>query len=339
MPTIKATRKGKPIATWENLGKRLKVWDRKQIPGRSVFGETQGTHFFSIQLGPHTRQYYVHLPPSYDGNSPTPLILNFHGGGGSAEGHMRMTKMNTKADTGGFIVVWPRGTGKDTHTVFRRFWNFENGKRGPIHDDPFFAGVDDVDFIHVLLDDIESKFYVDKNRIFATGFSNGGILCHYLACKLSSRIAAIAPVAAPFWMDPASCVPSRPVSMIYFHGTADVCAPYYGGPSECEAGLTKRGRIFISVKETVAFWIHANQCPPEPKVTFQNGEVTCKTYGPGLGNSEVTVCTIQGGGHTWPGGLPYKIPGFQIGKVTYDINANDAMWEFFLRHPMSAAQY
>lgn len=320
----------------ENLRERLREWNKKRSKTQNSSGEAHGSHFFSIRQGQQTRGYYVYVPPSYSGNMPTAVVLNFHGGGGSAEGHMRMTKMNEKSDNAGFIVVYPRGMGKDPYAMFRRFWNFASGPNGPYHDDPFFAKVDDVSFVNALLDDLESKFNIDKKRIYATGFSNGGILCHYLACKLSSRIAAIAPIAAPFWMYPDFCTPSRPVSVMYFHGTGDVCAPYNGGASECEAGITKRGRVFISVEETVAIWVYRNHCPSEPKVSYQKGELTCKIYGPGLDNCEVTVCTVEGGGHTWPSGLPYGIPGFKIGKVTYDINANDAMWDFFTRHPMTA---
>ncbi len=246
-----------------------------------------------------------------------------------------MTKMNDKSDSAGFIVVYPRGTGKDPRMRFKRFWNYASGPHGSYHGDPFFAKVDDVGFVTALLDDLESRFNIDKSRVYATGFSNGGILTHYLACRLSSRIAAIAPVGAPFWTSPKSCNPSRPISVMYFHGTADVCAPYNGGPSGCEAGISTKGRVFVSVKDTISVWVQKNHCPPKPRITYRKGKVTCETYGPGDGDTEVVLCTIKGGGHTWPGGLPYKIPGVEIGEVTYDINANDAMWEFFKRHPMS----
>jgi polyhydroxybutyrate depolymerase len=319
----------------EKLRERLWKWERKCIQTRSSSAETHGIHFFPIKHGLQTREYYVYVPPSYDEKKPTPVVLNFHGGGGSAEGHMRMTMMNEKSDSAGFIVVYPRGTGKDSLAIFNRFWNFASGPNGLYHDDPFFAKVDDVGFVNLLLDDLEAKFNVEKKEVYATGFSNGGILCHFLACKLSVRIAAIAPVAGSFWMHPDSCNPTRPVPVLYFHGTGDVCAPYNGGLSACEAGISKTGRVFISVKDTVSIWIKKNQCPFEPEITYQQGEVVCKTYGSGSNNSEVTVCTIEDGGHTWPGGLPYRIPGFKVGKVTYDINANDAMWEFFKRHPMS----
>jgi polyhydroxybutyrate depolymerase len=244
--------------------------------------------------------------------------------------------MNEKADSADFIVVYPAGTRRDSNPdkPFKRFWNPGNGPRGPYYasSDPI-SKIDDIGFVEKILDDLESKFNIDKKRIYATGLSNGGVLTHLLACKLSHRIAAIAAVAAPFWNFPEDCNPERPIPVILFHGTADVCAPYYGGISQASSNEAAIDRDFISAEETVYIWLKKNNCPKTPKITYKKGEVVCKTYGPGDDGVEVTLCTIEGGGHTWPGGRPYAIPGINIGKTTFDINANDAMWDFFEKHP------
>ncbi len=280
------------------------------------------------------RKYYVHVPASYDNSKPTPVVINFHGGGGSAEGHPKLTKMLEKSDRAGFIAVHPQGTGKDLKIRYKRFWNPGSGPTGPFNTNPIFAQVDDVGFVNKMLDHLESKFNIDKKRIYATGLSNGGIFTYKLACDLSHRIAAIASIGGPFWGSYENCKPSKAVSVLHFHGTSDVCAPYQGGTPHCEAGIASKGRIFPSIEETISVWRQINHCPMQAKVVFQKGEVTCQTFAPCDQESEVTLCTIEGGGHTWPGGLPYRIPGFEIGVTTYDINANDFMWEFFKRHPL-----
>ena len=282
-----------------------------------------------------TRQYYIHLPPSYNG-TPLPLILNFHGGGGSAEGHRDMTKMDATADQEEFIVVYPRGIRTDLNErkKFQRFWNIGAGPAGEYNTDPVISNVDDVGFTNALLDDIESRFSVDTERVYATGLSNGGVLTHLLACELSNRITAIASISGPFWTFPEQCTPERAIPIIHFHGTADVCAPYAGGPSECESGIAGEGRVFVSASETVEVWREKNECPSTSEVTYQNGDVVCESWSSCKDESAVVFCTVEDGGHTWPGGRGYFLPGFEIGPVTKDISANDEMWKFFQRYTL-----
>ena len=294
-----------------------------------------GDYTFTIEHNGATRKYFVHVPSSYDASVQTPVLLNFHGGAGSAQGHATNTEMNAKSDEEGFIAVHPAGTRRDLdpNRQYQRFWNLGPGPDDPYYDpgDPI-GEVDDIGFVNKILDELESNFNVDEKRVYVTGLSNGGFLIHYLACELSDRIAAIAPIACVFFTIPADCNPSRAVSVIQFHGTDDRCVLYDGGPSEC--GQEKLDRVFISAAESIAIWAEKNNCSSTPIVTYQNGDVTCETYGNCDEGAEVVLCTIEGGGHTWPGGRPYTIPGLDIGPVTYDISANDAMWEFFESHPI-----
>ncbi|HEY5315795.1 MAG TPA: hypothetical protein VIK18_24920, partial [Pirellulales bacterium] len=149
--------------------------------------------------------------------------------------------------------------------------------------------------------------------------------------ELSERIAAIAPVAGP--MGSAHCQPRRPVSVLHFHGTGDEFAPYNGGK-----GLKSLSKaVFYSVEHSVAAWVAADGCPSEPLVELLTMAaetampVTRRVYGPGRDNAEVTLITIEGGGHTWPGRV--STFGF-LGPSTLDISANDLMWDFFQRHPL-----
>ncbi|MDD2689073.1 MAG: hypothetical protein PHT41_02855 [Candidatus Omnitrophica bacterium] len=306
---------------------------RKGAPLNSgLFGS--GDYEFSIQHGGLERKYYIHVPPSYKSTLPTALILNFHGGSGSPQGHRKITQMDNTSDKEGFIIAYPRGTRPDADTkkILQRFWNPGKGPAGYFN--VKISHIDDIGFVDKMLDDIESKFNIDKMRIYATGFSNGAGLTYALACNLSNRIAAIAPVGCPFWNFPESCNPQRPVSIIYFHGTSDKCAPYNGGPSGCEAGIASSGRVFISAQDTINIWKEKNGCSGSQEITYQRGEVTCKTYKQCNQGAEITFCEIKDGGHTWPGGLPYKLPGSDVGKTTYDISADDAMWAFFKRHTL-----
>jgi polyhydroxybutyrate depolymerase len=312
-------------ASWE-------AWRQARIDNRLASASQK----FFINHQYKQRYYLVYVPESYNDNIPTPVVLNFHGGGGSAEGHQITSGMNEKAASAGFIAVYPAGSRRDGEPfkLFNRFWNVEEGPNGAYYaDSDPISRIDDIGYVDKLLDDLASKFNVDKERIYATDLSNGGILAHLIACRLTHRIAAIAPVAAPYWGYPEECAGAvGSVSVILFHGTSDVCAPYDGGISQCSS-KEAIDRAFISAQETTDIWVNTNNCASSKIMTYQQGEVTCETYGACANNSKVALCTIEGGGHTWPGGKPYTLPGLNIGKTTFDIDANDAMWEFFEKHP------
>lgn len=292
----------------------------------SAFGQLgPGDHTRSVGCDGRTRSYIVHLPPAYDGSEPLPVVLAFHGGGSNAEQMARFSGLNHKADQAGFIAVYPNGTGR-----FERMltWNAGNCCGYAMRNN-----VDDVGFVRALLDDLAGAAKIDDHRVYATGMSNGAIISYRLASELSDRIAAIAPVAGP--MGTETCIPTRPVPVMHFHGTDDEFAAFHGGPGPKSISRTD----FYSVEHSIQAWVKANGCPAEPTITEEPDKaddgttVTRKTYGPGRAGSEVILFVIEGGGHTWPGREP-RIQ--RLGKSTRDISANDLMWEFFQKHPRSS---
>ena len=280
-----------------------------------------GDHTRSIVVDGLTRTCFLHVPPGYDAAKATPLVLVFHGAAGNAALAVAFTGMSGKADEAGFIAAYPNGTGAGP------VQSFNAGGRSGI---AAAANADDVKFTAALLDDIASVLNVDPKRVFATGISNGGMMCHRLGAELSERIAAIAPVAGTLALD--SIAPARPVPVMQFHGTADALVPW-GGPGKG----TPRFLRFKSVEETIKMWVKADGCPEKPAVSAEpdkaddGTKVVRATYGPGKDGAEVVLFTIEGGGHTWPGRKPFI--GF-LGKATLDISANDLMWEFFKKHPL-----
>lgn len=290
--------------------------------GLTVESFAPGDATRSVQVDGALRTYLVHVPPQYDPVRPTPVVLVFHGVGANAASMTAFCGMSKKADEAGFLVAYPNGLGLGG--LFASFnAGFVKGLDGPCFPD-------DVAFTRAILGDLAAIANVDPKRVYATGMSNGGMMCYRLAAELSDRIAAIAAVGGTLGLD--KCSPSRAVPVLHFHGTADTIMPY--------DGLGKKISSFLSVKSvefTVQTWAQLNDCPTEP-VTFEMPDTTDdgmtverRTYGPGLDGSEVVLYRIRGGGHTWPGRQP---PLKFLGKSTTDIDANDLIWEFFERHPL-----
>src|SRR5208282_2572641 len=171
-----------------------------------------GDHVLALTVGQQGRTYLLHLPPVYDGKRLLPLVIVLHGGGGNAPGAVRMTGFSEKADKGGFVVVYPNGSGRLKTRLLT--WNSGNCCGYALDNN-----VDDVGFIRALIDELVKTRSIDPKRVYATGMSNGGMMTYRLGCELSDKIAAIAPVAGALSVE--NCQPTNPVSVIIFHGTAD----------------------------------------------------------------------------------------------------------------------
>jgi polyhydroxybutyrate depolymerase len=280
----------------------------------------------SILSGGIQRTYTVHIGSPYDRSVPTPLLIVLHGGGGTGQGMIKLTGFNHIADIENFIVVYPDG--------FENHWNDGRGVQWQAQTE----NVDDVGFISALIDHLSDELNIDAERIYVTGISNGGMMSHRLGCELSQKIAAIAPVASNIPVNMASVwAPSRPVSVLIINGTDDPLERWDGG--EIQLGRNTYG-VVLSVADTVKFWVGKDQCSASPTVTqlpdkdpSDGTTVRMETYGGCQGNAEVILYAIQGGGHTWPGGLQYARTSV-ISRTSRDFDASETIWQFFQKHPM-----
>ncbi len=237
-----------------------------------------------------------------------------------------LTGFYALADGEDFIVISPDAIEKN--------WN---DGRGDLYVKSHIENIDDVGFISVLIDKAVSELNADANRVYVTGISNGALMAHRLGCQLSEKIAAIAPVAGnfPYQMAPVLS-PSRPVPVIIINGTEDPLVPYQGG--YVTFGLQKRGRV-LSVDDTVKFWVEKDSCPANPRTSrLPDGSddgtsVSVTTYSGCRDGANVILYTVNGGGHTWPGGFQY-LPENIIGRTCRDFNASQVIWDFFRQHPL-----
>ena len=253
-----------------------------------------GDHSQTLRHDGLIRSYLVHVPRKYDPQRPTPVLLVFHGAMTDAAITVRLTGINEKADREGFMAVYPNGTGRIEHMLT---WNAGNCCGAAE-----WNKVDDVGFTRAMLDDLAKVANVDTKRVFATGISNGGMMCYRLASELSDRIAAIAPVAGTMGL--ATCNPKRAVSVMHFHGTDDKFVPFKGGTSEPSLALIElllRGSFDPGLGQGRRLPGETRRQRTKPKKVDDGTTVQRKTYGPGKDGAEVILFVIHGGGHTWPG--------------------------------------
>jgi polyhydroxybutyrate depolymerase len=282
------------------------------LPGR-VSAQSPAGQRHTLRVDGVERSYFLYVPASHRGTASPALVLVFHGAGGRAQDFARHTGFSRVAEREGFVVAYPQG--------LERRWNDGRGNVTP-HDD--------VGFVRALLDTLERELSIDPRRVYATGISNGAIFTYRLACDLPGVFAAIAPVAGAMPSNLATeCAHTEPVSVLAFQGTADPLMPYAGG------GVAGgRGRV-LSADQSIDFWGLVTGCGPQVTVVQEPDRVRDGTrvrhtdLGECRERRAVELYTIEGGGHTWPGGPGV---GRLVGRVSHELDATALIWEFFAQH-------
>ena len=226
------------------------------------------------------REYLVYVPTSYDENANYPLLLNFHGFGENAKDYFEYeSDFRDVAELEGVILVYPQGS---------LLSGFSHWNAAPMAEDNK-SNTDDIGFIELLIRNLQEGLSVDPNRIYATGFSNGGMFSYALACFTENLIAGVAAVSG-LQLNLADCAPSNPMNVLIAHSTTDDVIPYAGSSD------------VASVDQIVSFWKTANQTSSEVKESSYNlGDemVWIYTYSGGTNSAEVLHYKVENGMHMW----------------------------------------
>jgi polyhydroxybutyrate depolymerase len=252
-----------------------------------------------------------------------PLLLVLHGGGGTADGMVRLTKGRFDALAGrdSFVVAYPQGVG--------RSWN---DGRHDLRSEATRSNVDDVGFIRDLIAELSRRYRIDARRVFVAGMSNGGMMAMRLACSLPRELRGVAAVASSLSKDAAAgCPATSAVSVVEIAGTADPIVPYEGG--EVKVLRSGRGSV-VGAPATAVAWAKKAGCAlvpseaPLPAAVSDGTSVRRIEYPNCASGARVVLYRVDGGGHAWPGGLPY-LGERMIGKTSGNLAACDAIWEIF----------
>jgi polyhydroxybutyrate depolymerase len=256
----------------------------------SFAAQSQQDQTITIISGGKTRTFDLHLPS----NNPMqnlPLIICYHGTGGSSAG-MKFTGFNGLADKFNFIVAYPQSLkiGNDVQ------WNVF------VDDKPGHAGVgddnapDDILFTRNIIEKLFADYMIDRNRVFATGLSNGAFMCYALSMFAYNEIAAIAPVAGNLWGDEMYLGQLladgnvTPIPVMHIHGTADNVVAYPDKDNtpkdyqEYPLFVASRGCGAVTYNQVIPIMENVDKlvfCPPPV---------------------EVSLIRITGMGHNWSNG-------------------------------------
>ena len=279
-----------------------------------VLGGTAGTPASAdppgmLSFGGLQRTYVLHVPPGLE--QPNGLVINLHGAGMDGSQQAAVTGYNGVADQYGFVVAYPDGIDA----------SWADGRGASL---PDREGIDDVGFLATLIDQLSNEYRIPPGRVFVTGMSAGAFMANRLVCDRADLIAAVAPVAGTLGVG-VPCAPSRPVSVMAVHGTADPVVPYGGGTMIGRGGPSD----IVSAPALAERWREINRCPG-PLVTdpAAGGEVQEMAAAGCAGGTEVVLVSINGGGHTWPAGR-FSLPADVVGPTSFAVDASGASAQFF----------
>jgi polyhydroxybutyrate depolymerase len=231
------------------------------------------------------RSYVAYVGKNVDARKRVPLLVNIHGLNNSPTLQAAFSQMNPQADKRNLIVVYPQGIQA----------SFNAGSCcGPAQQ----QGVDDVGFMLAIVEDVKSKACVDKKRIYAAGFSNGGFMANTLGCKAANTFAAVASVSGA--NAAVTCEPGRSVPFFGLNAPPDTIVAFAGGQQNALA------------------WVTRNGCSDKP-VRTEYGSSYCEVYSGCTDGVEVEFCTWSDGFHYWPAA---------------PIPTSDVLWDFFDRFPL-----
>lgn len=279
----------------------------------------------TVTVGDVQRWYLISTPPDTSAAHPVPAVLDFHGLAEGAELEAETTQFSPLGQKDGFITVFPQGTGNPVH------WNTSADT----------SSNQDLVFVSEMLDQVEATECVDETRIYATGLSDGAFMTSLLACAMSNRIAAFAPVSGV--QLPTPCAAKRRVPILAFHGTADPILYFNGGVgigvlNHALGGKGPAPQVSVPPAKldgpgypaTVASWASRDGCGAVPVDTRVTPHVIRRAYSCPPGTA-VEFYIVIGGGHAWPGSKFSQQIADITGPTPFEINASTVIWAFFQR--------
>ena len=261
----------------------------------------------------NNRQYILYVPQIYSPSISMPILFAFHGGSGYAADFMNYeADFRSIADTAGFILVYPQAL-EDPNDGNSTNW---------LHKEP--TDHKDIFFVETLIDTIATQYSINPERIYACGYSLGGMFSYELACQLNHKITAISSVAGAVFLGAFNfCEIFHPTAIQSINGTDDGIHPY-----------NDQNGWYFSIAEIDSFWATTNNTDILPIISqipdinsSDGSQVERYSWINGDGCVSVEELKIINGGHDWPS--PLSSWGNQ------DINANIEVWNFLSKYEMN----
>lgn len=228
--------------------------------------------------------YYLSYPDDWDGESPLPAIVFFHGHNSSGQSAMKSQTIKRVFVDNGYLLIAPNGEKMQGR----------NTRRWPAR--PVAAGEwrDDVAFTMDVMEDVANRVPLEADHVLVSGFSAGGSMAWMMACYEGDNFAGFASVAGALRRPvPQEVCPAGPVRMMQIHGFADNQVPFEGRG----IGDWHQGDVF----ESLAILRETNECQTNPTAINLDDEFWCRIWQGCASHRDIQFC-MHDGGHGLPAG-------------------------------------
>lgn len=161
------------------------------------------------------RSYHVLPPDNWDGTSPLPVMIYFHGWGRQGPVPINHKHIGGATRSSGVLLIAPNGLGKS--------WDF------------WQPGSRDTKFAIAVLDDVAKNYPIDRNRLFVSGYSWGSSMAWRFACEAGDTVSVLLGISGTFYNQDEECA-TGPVETRHVHGLKDTVMDYPFGPNGEETG-------------------------------------------------------------------------------------------------------
>lgn len=226
--------------------------------------------------------YHLLTPDGWDGESPLPALVFFHGHRSSGASVFRSGGLKSTFSDNGYLIIAPNGAMRPGTDI--RAWPARSTGTEPR---------DDVAFTLAVIDDVVARLPVDESRIYVSGFSAGGSMAWMMGCFAGERFAGIASVAGALRRPNPEVCAGGPVPLIQIHGFADAQVPFEG------RGIREwhQGDVFESLRQIRT----TNACRSNPDMIEVGETFRCRTWSDSCEAAGVKLC-VHDGGHGLPRG-------------------------------------
>ncbi len=228
------------------------------------------------------RDYYSYIPTNSN-TSPMPLLYLLNGGSAGRTPFEQQREFEVLADRERLVLVIPVGTLLSSN---EGAWQLNTDS----------SSMQDIDYIEAIYTDISSRVAIDSSRVYAVGYSLGGMFSYELACQMSNRITAIGSLAGSMPVLPSSCNPSRNVPILHIHGVLDEIIPY---ESQWDWKAWNSVGTMSDIPGLVDFWSNLYNCTLQSTSTI-NASIELDVREGCSGAARVEHYRIQNGTHAWP---------------------------------------
>ena len=216
------------------------------------------------------RPVIIQTPDVIDTSKSYPIVFAFHGRGGN--NNSWVNHLINYTNSGEFIGIYPQG--------YLESWNL-----GP---EP--SNANDVEFINLIVDELQNYDNLNFDKMYAIGTSNGSGMVNKLAIE-TNHFKAIAPIASQLIESIPLLDSTNPVSVLQVNGAADTTIPIDGGP--------RLGHIFLDAYESAELWATKFNCSQNANIIML-GQDTLYVFDSCENEKEIRYLRIEDGGHNLP---------------------------------------